>query len=178
VSRLIAATVLIVLLVAPLGCKRKRPAQAESALPSSGAPELASTVHLGDPRVADQLLKGFYDIEANAWRWTARSFEVMLRAPSGSGQLGARLQVHLTVPPVVIEKVGPVTLSAAISDTALPPETYSKPGDYVYERDVPGNLIRSTGVRVVFQLDKAVPPGTVEERELGVIVGSIGLALK
>jgi len=173
VLRPIAAVLLVILAFAPLGCKRK---QAQSF--EKGAPELASTVHLGDPRVADQLVSCFHQIEANAWRWTARQFIVVLRAPAGSGQLGAGLQVHLTVPPVVIEKLSAITLSASIGDGALAPETYSKPGDYVYQRDVPANLIQSGAVRIEFQLDKSMPGGLVDQRELGIVVSSIGLALK
>lgn len=174
--RPLASALLMMLAFAPAGCKH-RPAQSQPAF-EKGAPELASTVHLGDPKVADQLVSGFHEIEANAWRWTARQFVVVLRAPAGSGQIGAGLQVHLTVPPVVIEKLGAVTLSASIGDGTLAPETWSKPGDYVYRRDVPASLIRSGSVRLEFQLDKAIPAGSVDQRELGIVVSSIGLALK
>jgi len=171
--RPVAAALLVLLAFAPLGCKRR---QARSS--ASGAPELASTVHLGDPRMADQLVSGFYQIEANAWRWSARKFVVVLRAPAGSGQLGAALAVDLTVPPVLIDKLSAVTLSAAIDGAPLAPETWTKPGEYVYRRDVPANLIRSAAVRVEFQVDKTLPPSSVDQRELGIVVSSVGLALK
>jgi len=173
-TRHLAAVLLMVLAFAPVACKRRRaPSQSEK-----GAPELASTVHLGDPRIADQLVSGFHHIEANAWRWTGRKFVVVLRAPAGSGQIGAGLQVHLTVPPVTIEKLDAVTLSASIGGAPLAPETYSKAGDYVYQRDVPGNLIQSGVVRIEFEVDRAMPPTSVDRRELGLVVSSIGLALK
>ena len=172
----LAAALLVVLAFTPVGCKHKK-AQSPPPL-ENGAPELAATVHVGDSKVAEQLVSGFHSIEANAWRWTERKFVVVLRAPAGSGQLGASLLVHLTVPPVVIEKLAVVTLSASIGDEALAPESYSKPGDYVYQRDVPATLIRSSAVRVGFQLDKAIPPGPADQRELGIVVSSIGLALK
>ena len=171
--RLTAGVLLIVLALAPLGCKRR---QAGSSAP--GAPELASTVHLGDPRVADQLVSGFYQIEANAWRWSARKFAVLLRAPAGSGQVGAALAVHVTVPPVLIEKLSSVTLSATIDGTTLGPETWTRPGEYVYQRDVPANLIRGPAVRVEFEVAKTMTPGSVDQRELGIVVSSVGLALK
>lgn len=173
--RPLAAALLSLLAIASPGCKHR---QSPSPSSEKGAPELASTIHLGDPKVSDQLVSGFHQIEANAWRWTARKFVVVLRAPAGSGQLGAALQMHLTIPPVVIEKLSSVTLSASIGDGALAPETWSKPGDYVYQRDVPANLIQSSAVRVEFQLDKALAGGTVDQRELGIVVSSIGLSLK
>ena len=171
-NRKILAAVLLTMLAFVPACRRKRGSTAE------GAPELASTVHLGDPRVADQLVAGFHQIEANAWRWTARKFTVVLRAPAGSGQVGAVLQVHLTVPPVVIDKVGSITLSGSAGGAALSPETYSKPGDYIYQRDVPADAIRSSAIRVEFQLDKSLEAGSVDQRELGIVVSSIGLSLK
>jgi len=171
-----AIALLMFLAFSPLGCRRKR---AESQAASEmGAPELASTIHLGDPKVADQLVSGFYAIEANAWRWAARNFVVVLRAPAGSGQLGATLAVHVTVPDALIAKVSTVTLSATIGDTTLAPETWSKPGEYVYQRDVPPNAIRGPAVRVEFQVDKAIPPNPMDRRELGIVVSSVGLALK
>lgn len=173
--RALTALTLIVLAFAPLACKRQRSALETGA---QGPPELASIVHVRDPRMAEQLINGFYDIEARAWRWTGRQFTVVLRSPAGSGQNGASLQVHLTVPPVIIEKLTQITLTPTIRGTKLDPETYSKPGDYVYQHDVPASLFTSPSVRVEFQLDKAMPPTAADARELGVIVSSIGLALK
>jgi hypothetical protein len=60
-----------------------------------------------------------------------------------SAQQGAVLELHLTVPPPTIAKLGSITLSASIGDTALAPETYSKAGEYTYRRDVPANLWRA-----------------------------------
>jgi len=160
----------------PSACKRKK-VQPQATI-EDGAPALAATVHVNDPKMAEQLLTGFYDIEANAWRWTAQKFTVLLRPPAGAGQLGATLQVHLTVPAVVIEKEKSVTLRAAIGEASFPPETYSKPGDYVFEREVPAAALKAPAVRVNFQLDKAIPPGATDQRELGIVVSSVGLALK
>jgi hypothetical protein len=164
------------LMFVPSACKRKK-VQTQATI-EEGAPSLAATVHLNDPKVAEQLLTGFYDIEANAWRWTARTFIVLLRPPAGAAQIGATLQVHLTVPAVVIDKLKSVALTASIGDTSLAPETYSKPGDYVYERDVPAAALKAPAVRVQFQLDKAIPPSQQDLRELGIVVSSVGLSLK
>jgi hypothetical protein len=142
------------------------------------APRLASTVQMGDRAVASQLVSGFYDIESNAWRWTMQKFAVNLRPPAHSAQQGAVLELHLSVPPASIQKLGAITLSAAIGGTALAPETYSKTGEYMYRSDVPANLLAGDTVRIDFQLDKAVPPGDVDKRELGVVALSAGLVSK
>jgi hypothetical protein len=86
---------------------------------------MMSVLNMGDPKVEPQLVKGFHGIEASAWRWTEKQFTVALRPPFGSGQKGAKLTVKLTVPPVTIEKLKNVALSATAGGNALPPETYT-----------------------------------------------------
>ena len=165
---------LVTLAFAPLGCKRKK-----SVVQSAGEPPtMASTVHMGDPQTATQLIGGFYGIEQSAWRWTARRFSVVLRPPFGAGQKGGTLQVRLTVPPVVVEKLKTISLSATIGVATLPPETYTQAGDYTYTRDVAPALLAGESVRVDFQLDKSMPPSGADLRDLGVVVLSAGLEPK
>lgn len=116
----LACALSLVLLFAPLGCKRRRVGTQQT---DEEAPRMASTVHLGDPRMGAQLVSGFYGVEAAAWRWTARRFTAVLRPPAGAAQKGATLTVKLTVPPVVVDKEKDVTLSASVGGAALAPET-------------------------------------------------------
>jgi hypothetical protein len=157
--------VTLTLALAPLGCKRK-------------APGMVSTIHMGDPRTGTQLIGGFYGIEQSAWRWTWRRFSLVLRPPLGAAQKGATLQVRLTVPPVIVEKLKTITLSATIGGSALPPETYTQAGDYTYTRDVAPALLAGQSVRVDFQLDKSMPPSGADLRELGVVVLTASLESK
>jgi hypothetical protein len=130
---------------------------------------------MADPKSAGQLISGFHAIEDGAWRWTERKFVISLRPPASAAEKGAILDLKLTVPPPTAEKVGAVTLTASIGGTALTPETYSKSGEYNYRRDVPPALLAGDSVRVEFELDKAIPPGDPDIRELGVIVLRAGL---
>ncbi len=165
-KRHVRALWVVVALLALTGCRHKR----------AGEPAgMASTIHMGNPRSADQLAGGFHEIEAGAWRWTEKRFAVLLHPPAGSQQKGATLELKLTVPPVSIEKLGPVTLSGSIAGTPLAPEVYSKPGDYVYRREVAPSALGEKSVRVDFQLDRAMPPGGGDMRELGIVVLSAGL---
>jgi hypothetical protein len=168
----LAALLLAALLPAATGCKRQEVRTAETI---EEAPRLASTVHTGDPASANQLTSGFYDVEAHAWRWTEKQFAVTLRPPVHAAQQGAVLELHLTVPRPSIAKLGTIALSASIGGAALPPETYTRAGDYTYRRPVPASLLAGDAVRIDFQLDKALPPGDVDKRELGVVVSSVGL---
>ena len=162
------------------GCgKGSPPPPAAGERPAVESPaQMASTVRVADPKVTGQLVSGFHAVESGSWRWTQRQFTVALGVPAGAAQSGAVLELHLTVPPPSIEKLNSLTLTASIDGADLGPETYSKPGPYVYKREVPARLLAGSSVRVVFALDKAIQPGGADLRELGVVVTSIGLAAK
>jgi hypothetical protein len=168
VRRALSGVLLVLALVAGTGgCKRHRA--------DDTFPRFRSIIVMSDPRSAAQLLSGFHSVEAGAWRWTERRFSVSLARPPKTGQNGATLSVKLTVPPVSIEQLKSLQLTAVVSGSALDPETYTAPGDYVYRRAVPASLLGSDPVRVDFSLDKAIPPGNPDVRELGVVVLAIGL---
>jgi hypothetical protein len=142
---------------------------------------MMSVLNMGDPRVQPQLVQGVHGIEegGGGWRWTAKDFTVALRPPFAAVQKRTNLIVKLSVPPVIIEKGKTVSLMATLAgNTALPPETYSAPGEYFYIREVPSRLLDGYSLRVDFHLDKALAPSSADARELGIVVVSIGLESK
>ena len=139
---------------------------------------LASVVAVADPHTASQLLNGFYGVENNAWRWTKGRFAVVLRPPRTAPQKGATLRLHLTIPDPSIALLKSVAVSASVNGTALPPETYTRAGSYVYSRDVPSTALAGGGARVEFALDKTLPPTPNDHRELGVVVSTVGFEAK
>jgi hypothetical protein len=167
----ISAAILVSILAIAPGCKRHRPVTVRTV---EEAPALASVVATADPNAAVQLIGGFYGVEQNSWRWTAGRFSVLLRPPRTAAANGAVLQLKFTLPPVALSKMKSVSLSAYVNGTALTPETYRKAGDYIYSRDVPANLLVGDQARVDFSLDKTIPPGAVDRRELGVVVSLVG----
>lgn len=142
------------------------------------APALPPSVRMGDAKAAAQLVTGFHEIEGNAWRWTQKQFTVNLGVPAGASRKGGVLSLELTVPPVVIEKSGAVTLTASINGTELAPQTYSRAGSDTYKRDVPASLLGATSVKVDFRLDKSMSPGGADQRELGLVTIGAGLVSK
>ncbi|MCW5983335.1 MAG: hypothetical protein KIT09_34910 [Bryobacteraceae bacterium] len=136
--------------------------------------DLLTMVHVADPKAAQQLIKGFHELEQNAWRWAMKEFSVSLKPPPGALERGAVVRLNFTLPGAIAQKLGPMTLIARIGDESFAPETYSKEGDYVYAREVPAGKIGGDAVVIDFQFDKALPPGELDQRELSVIVTSAG----
>ena len=139
------------------------------------APRLAARVETADPRAVPQLVSGWWYVEDNAWRWTARKFAVILRRPIGAARAGAVLRLNLALPEVIFSRFKEVTLSASIQGKPLAPETYGRPGAAVYAREIPANLLSTASVRVDFELDKALPPNQADKRELGLIARNVSL---
>ncbi len=172
-SRLALLALAVSLLLSPAGCKRNRTkAQQEATIEE--APALLTMIQVADPKASAQLVKGFYNVEDNRWRWTMGKFSVVLSPPPNADRNGAKLALRLSVPDPVINKLGPVKLSASVDGIALPEETYAKPGQYVYARDVPAQALSKNVVAVDFALDKCLSPSEADQRELGVVVTVIG----
>lgn len=159
------------------GCKRReRKIRVQQTEEDSAT--LASVIHMGDPKAAPQLLKGFYNIEENSWRWTMGKFAVALRPPRNASVRGATLHLKFVIPPAVIDKIKTTSIGASISGTELSKETYTQPGEFDYSREVEGRLLPGEAVNVEFSMDKFLTAGMVEQRELGLIVTSVGFEAK
>lgn len=180
--RLVPALMLILVLAATPGCKRRKrapvepPAEAEQ--PSTAAATPGSLVDMSDPRSSSQILNGFFGIENQSWRWTEGKFSVMLRPPRNAAQRGALLVLHFATPEVVLNKLHSQTLTASIGGRALGSQEYTKAGEQTYSRDVSADLLKGETIRVDFAVDKTLPPSGSDSRELGVVVSSIGFEAK
>jgi hypothetical protein len=163
--------ILISLLLTGVGCKRHHSTSGQAKL-------TASSIYAGDPNVAAHFAKGFFGVEADAWRWTTKDFAVDLSPPLHSDQKGAQLVMKLAIPDVVIQKLVSMQLSASINGLNLEPQVYTKPGQYTYTRDVPSDKLQSETVRIDFALDHTLPPTEIDHRQLGIIVSEVGLVAK
>lgn len=168
-------TVLIAALVlSPAACRRKPKAPAEAEDTSRPAMMLA----MPDARASMQLTHGFYQLEGGAWRWTEKTFGVSLRVPPTAVRNGARLMMKVTVPQAHLDKVHSLTLSARVDGVDLTPETYSRAGEFLYQRDVPATALAQDMATVEFSLDKVAAPVAPDIRELGIVVTSVGFMAK
>lgn len=172
-TQFVLLLLLVAMLLAPAGCRRrKRPVQ------MTDQTLTASMVSAGDPRAAVQFRKGFYEIEANAWRWTAKHFQVALSPPRNAAVNGAQLTLRFTLPEVEMQSLKSITVSAAINDLKLAPQTFDRVGENSYTRDIPADRLRAEMILVDFDVDKSIGPTGADARELAIIVNQVGFVAK
>ncbi len=116
-----------------------------------------------------RLLHGWHEREGGNWRWTERKFAVTATAPPSDRLV---LELKFTLPEQVFVSLGPFTLSAMVNGARLPAETYSEPGDHLYAHAIDAAALDGKDIAIEFELDKALPPGDFDRRELGIIVSS------
>ena len=167
-----------VLMSCSAGCNRNR-SKADATIEEAPAQPMEQTmVQASDPKASMQLIHGFHALEQGRYRWTMGQFSVTLRPPLHASERGAKLDSQLGVPEPVIQKLKSIKLSASVDGVALPEETYTKPGAYVYSRDVPAQALAKRVVTVSFVLDKVLPPSDADRRELGVVMTAVGFEAK
>ncbi|HEY7387454.1 MAG TPA: hypothetical protein VH640_03025 [Bryobacteraceae bacterium] len=142
--------------------------------PDAGPANLTSSLQLGSATSEGQLLAGFYSIEQNAWRWTAKKFSVLLHTPLGAAATGAKLSFQFYLPDIQVEKLGPFTLSGNVDGYPVAARVYAKAGRYVYSASVPREALRSNLVTVNLHFDKGAVGVNGDRRELAVVASAIG----
>jgi SAM-dependent methyltransferase len=111
-----------------------------------------------------ELLDGWHESEETGWRWTRREFSARVRN-------GTTLTMKMFVPTESLERLGAMTLSASANGQDLSPAVYETAG--------PQTLVRTLGphpdgeLLLRFRLSGALPPDDDDDRERGIIVGSI-----
>ena len=138
---------------------------------------LVSMIRIADPSTSGQLVRGFYPLEANAWRWAAGRFRVALGTPAGARKSGAWLILVFNLPDVSIRTLKRIALAARTGDVELSPEEYTTPGEHQYRRELPASALTKDVVEVDFTLDKVLKLPN-DGRELGFVVTQIGLETK
>lgn len=160
------------ILMGNIACKRQP--RVEEAPPE---PEilLKSDLPVDDPDALVHLTHGFYGLEEGSWRWAGPAFGLVLAEPEGAAEQGATLEADLNLSEVVLERLGPITLSATVEGVPLEPETFSEPGDATYIRSIPPGVLSGEPVAIEFTTDKALPPEGGDNRELSLIVTRFAL---
>jgi len=162
---------LAALLIPATACKRDKK---KVEYIEEGSSQLSTAINVADPRSSIQMLRGFHDLESNAWRWTASKFAVALRPPKDA-KTGGRLYLDFVMAEAVSSKVGMPSVSVTIDGKALPPQQITKNGPQKLEWDLPPDSLLGEVLNVEFSVDKFLAAGAVELRELALIVNSMGI---
>ncbi len=169
-------TVLCALALLASGCSKKanQTAQTDQGEPAVNTP-LVSSLKMNAPSAKEQLTKGFYQLEAGAWRWTAGNFTITLKTPPGAAQKGATLTLNLVASASVLQQVHSQSLTAAVGSQTLKTEKYLDAGAHTFTADVPASLLTGDTVAIDFSLDNSLPPSPADRRELGIIATAASL---
>ncbi|MBE7544206.1 MAG: hypothetical protein M9913_11990 [Bryobacteraceae bacterium] len=171
--RIIALATVLLCTAAFSGCERKYRPDPLATIEDPG--ELKTSIAMGDPLDSAQLLHGFYEAEGSSWRWSMRQFGVSLRPPGGAAQAGARLQMTFTIPEAAAEALAGLEIRATVSGVPLEPfRAAAGAGEQVYQALAPKEAVAGDAVTVEFELSRYLAPGTLDGRELGVVVSHIG----
>ncbi len=134
-------------------------------------------LNISDPRAAKQFTSGFFGVEGGG-RWTGRNFSVILKPPPAAPRAGAVLLLRFGIPASSIARLRSIRVSASVNGAALQPREFTAAGAFDYERDVPPSAFHGGNAMVDFALDKALPPSAEEQRELGIVVNTVGFEAK
>jgi hypothetical protein len=177
--RTLATTALFATLLISGACRGKyHRAAVENEEPAAASPRLSSSLKMGDPASSAQMLKGVYGVEGGSWRWTSGHFSIVLRSPLSAAQHGGTLTFSFTIPDVVYQKVGKLTMTVSTGGKKLKSDSFSTAGAHTLTADVPGDVLMNDTVTFDFDLDKSIPPSPTDGRELGVIATAISLESK
>jgi hypothetical protein len=135
-----------------------------------------NVIRMADLHTQRQLLKGFYQLEAGAWRWTNKDFSVMIKVPGGAAKNGGVLTLQGSIPPDAVQNA-PLEISSRIAGQPLEKKSFSKPGEIIYRVDVPASALTNPLIAADFDLSSTHRvPG--DARDLGVIATVISLRAK
>ena len=161
--------------LAAAACKNKNPIRLEQTIEESQP--LLSQLHFNEQPRADQLIRGFFELQSDSWRWTAPQFEVVLASPSGARTNGAELVLDFDLPDPTINTLKNITIACKVNRFALAPETFATTGQHQYRREIPATAFESPETVVDFTVDKYLePPG--DGRRLALVVSGVALEQK
>ena len=86
---------------------------------------------------------------------------------------------HCVIPPTLLrESLLALGEGRSSADFVFDTPTGAKPGPYTFTADIPAELLTKDSVTVDFSLDKSIPAGAMDQRELGVIATWVGIESK
>lgn len=128
-------------------------------------------ISIGSAAAKDRILGGVYQ-GTPGWKWTARSFSVLLDVPPRDEKI--YVELDCTVPEELVRATGPVVLTAKVNGIEAGKQRYESPGRYRFSHVVPDQALERSPAEVQFALDKSAPDSG-SGHELGLIAVSTAL---
>jgi hypothetical protein len=121
--------------------------------PAPGGAGLQYFVEMSDARLDAHVVADIVPEEQPlAARWTLRRPELRFGLPVTED---LRLRVELSIPGIIMEQTGPMTITYFVAGHKLGSARYAKPGDQQFEQAVPPEwLTTAAPVHVRMELDK------------------------
>lgn len=107
-------------------------------------------------------LEGWHEAEGSGWRWTERRFAFEVAGAARGVLLDA------TLPEFTYARTGPLTLRAWWNKAPLPALRLERAGPFRYAARL--NEATQDPARLLFEVDRCVPPDETDRRERGLIV--------
>lgn len=142
------------------------------ALTANDESALRSFVRMADPEAPRHFLGGVSPtLEAGSWRWTGKRPELRLFVRS---EAAARLRVEFAVAEDTFRATGPVRVAFVVNGTRAGEQSYSRPGQYTFEKPLPAGLLRPGAINTLaIEVDKVwISPADGEA--LGLILLAAG----
>lgn len=129
-------------------------------------------IAMSDPSVDDYIVKDISDtLEAKTWRWTYERPEVRLQLKQVQGQ---KLEVRFAVADATYKTTGPVTINFFVNNKSVGTMKVTKPGDQVFTKAVPADLLRTDDFTDVAIEAKPFWTSSTDGRHLTVILTQVG----
>ena len=158
----VITSILLAGLVGLAGCSRAD--RSGPASPQQQGVERITSLDLSKEDHPDRILKGLYPSEGQ-WRWTAKSFSLLLDRPETTHPVF--LELDLALPnEVTLDRFSPLTLTATANQHPVGSETYENHGRYIFVKRIPAQALQADKVVLEFETDKSFQPQEGVERSL------------
>ena len=96
------------------------------------------------------------DLQAGAWRWASPHAELRFFLDAESSK-GWKAKADYTIPRVVLDQAGPVTLTFLVNNTPLDSIQHEHDGPFTWEKPVPAHVLVAGGMNYLrIEADKSI----------------------
>jgi len=96
------------------------------------------------------------DVQAGVWRWASQDAELRFFLDAESSN-GWKAKADYTIPRVVLDQAGPLTLTFLVNNTPLDSIRHEHDGLFTWEKPVPAHVLVAGGMNYLrIEADKSI----------------------